>query len=138
MIYERIYSKLQKLGITALIEARTDAARSTVADAFMDLHFDRLREEDGAVIIALAHYFTQNGDLCCDPDMTIRVWPERRIAEALTFQMACPPVYTEVYPKRGKVSPRAKRELNAFLDTWLRNLLAQKHQFTAPADGGQQ
>lgn len=137
MIYERIYNRLEKLGVIALIEARTEAAKSIVS-GFMDLHFDRLREDDGAVIIALAHYFKQNGDLCCDPDMTIRVWPERRIAEALTFQMAIPPVYTEVYPEPGMVNPRAKKELNSFLDTWLRNAIAQDHGFGRNGRGGQQ
>lgn len=137
MIYERIYNKLENLGIVALIEAKVEAVKS-IAPGFMDLHFDRLHEEDGAVVIALAHYFKQNGDLCSDPDMTVRVWPDRRMAEALTFQMAIPPVYTEVYPEPGKVNVRAKKELNSFLDTWLRNALAQGHSFRRDGQGGQQ
>lgn len=136
MIYERIYSKLEKLGLIGLIAAGTEAAKST-SDGFMDLHFNRLADEAGAVVLSLAHYFEQNGDLCCDPDMTLRVWPERRMAEALTFQMAIPPVYTEVYPEPGKVDPSAKTDLNRFLDTWLRNALAQGHSFRCP-QGDQQ
>lgn len=128
MIYERIYRKLERLGVIALIEAKTDAAKSA-APGFMDLHFDRLHAQDGAVVIALAHYFKQNGDSCCDPDMQIRVFPAQRMGEALTFQQAIPPVYTEVYPEPGKVNPRAKKDLNAFLDTWLRNALDQGHRF---------
>lgn len=130
MIYERIYKKLDKLGVIALIEANTEAAKST-ASGFMDLHFDRLHAEDGAVVIALAHYYEQNGDLCSDPDMEIRVWPDRHVAEALTFQMANPSVYTVVYPEPGMVNPRAKKDLNDFLNTWLRNTLAQGHRFIA-------
>lgn len=136
MIYERIYKKLDRLGVIALVEAKTEAAKSTIGGAFMDLHFDRLQDEDGAVVIALAHYFKQNGDLCCDPDMTVRVWPDRRMAEALTFQQAIPPVYTVVYPEPGKVDVRAKVELNTFLDTWLRNAIAQGHSFRDAAKGG--
>jgi hypothetical protein len=71
MIYERIYKKLDRLGVIALIEAKTDAAKSTTP-GFMDLHFDRLHVEDGAVVIALAHYFEQDGVLCSDPDMERR------------------------------------------------------------------
>lgn len=128
MIYERIYEKLERLGLIALIEAKTEAAKSA-APGFMDLHFDRLHEQGGAVVIALAHYFEQNGDLCCDPDMQIRVCPAQRVAEALTFQQAIPPVYTEVYPEPGKVNLHAKKSLNSFLDTWLGNALAQGHRF---------
>ncbi|MGQ0524557.1 MAG: DUF1249 domain-containing protein, partial [Betaproteobacteria bacterium] len=125
---ERIYQKLEQLGIVGLIEAKTEAAASTVS-GFMDLHFDRLHEHGGAVVIALAHYFEQNGDLCCDPDMQVRVDPARRIAEALTFQQAIPPVYTEVYPEPGKVNGHARQSLNSFLDGWLRNAIAQGHRF---------
>ena len=140
MIYERIYNKLDRLGVIALIEANTEAAKST-ASGFMDLHFDRLHDDyyyEGETIIALAHTFEQNGDRCCDPDMMIRVWPDRKMAEALTFQQAIPPVYTEVYPEPGKVNPRAKKDLNSFLDTWLRNAIAQGHGFRDAAKGGQQ
>jgi len=128
-IYNRNFDKLEKLGIIDLINTRKEAAKSK-CDGFMDLHFDRLYEEDGTVIIALAHYFKQNGDLCSDPDMQIRVHPEQRTAEALTFQQALPPVYQEVYPAPGKVIPRLKKELNSFLSTWLHNCIQQGHKFT--------
>ncbi len=28
----------------------------------------------GAIVLSLAHYFEQNGDLCQDPEMTVRVF----------------------------------------------------------------
>lgn len=65
--------------------------------------------------------------------MEIRIYPARGIAEALTFQQAIPPIYQEVYPAPGKVAPKLKRELNSFLNTWLRNCLAQGHRFTGAA-----
>ncbi len=129
MIYEKLYNKLDKLGVLALIAAGAEAAKSE-ASGFMDLHFDRLYEDQGGIVISLAHYFEQNGDLCCDPDMEIRVYPDRGMAEALTFQQALPPIYTVVYPEPGKVDVRAKRDLNDFLSTWLTNAIAQGHHFT--------
>ncbi len=126
-IYERIYGQLEHLGIVALVEAKVESAVSK-ATAFMDLHYDRLREGAG-VDVALAHYFEQNGDLCCDPDMEIRLFPEMRMAEALTFQQAIPPVYDQVYPEPGMVNLRAKRELNGFLTHWLKNAIEQGHSF---------
>ena len=128
MIYERIYRQLEQLGIIALVELNTAAAKSSVP-GFMDLHFDRLYDEEGAVIISLAHYFKQNGDLCCDPDMEIRIFPDRKMAEALTFQQAIPPIYQRVYPQPGFVNLRLKKDLNSFLATWLRNCIAQGHSF---------
>lgn len=64
--------------------------------------------------------------------MVVRVFPPHEDQpghlEALTFQQANPPAYHRVYPEPGKVIPRLKRELNAFLGTWLRNLEVQGHQ----------
>jgi uncharacterized protein YqiB (DUF1249 family) len=128
MIYERIYQKLDQLGINGLIASGTEAAKST-ASGYMDLSFDRLYDEEGAVVIALAHYYKQNGDLCADPDMEIRVYPQRRMAEALTFQQAIPPIYQMVYPAPGKVIPALKTSLNTFLLTWLTNAIQQGHRF---------
>jgi uncharacterized protein YqiB (DUF1249 family) len=88
--------------------------------------------DTGAMVLSLCHYFLQNGDLCQDPEMVVRAFPPRgdhpgRL-EALSFQQTLPPVYSVVYPEPGKVVPRLKRELNAFLGVWLRNLKAQGHR----------
>ena len=135
--YEMIFHRLEQLGIdinTAL--DGPDSAKS-VADpdgGFMDLHLDNLgtRGPAGSFDISLAHYFKQNGDMCCDPDMEIRVYPQWKMAEALTFQMTIPPVYQEVYPEPGKVYPKVKAELNHFLKMWLRTCINQGHSFKAP------
>jgi len=130
-IYDGIYKKLEMLGVIEVLEAGHDSGKSR-SSGFMDLSLDILNEETpGVVRIALAHYFEQNGDLCADPDMEIRVYKERQLAEALTFQMAMPPIYQEVYPEPGKVAPRLKKELNSFLNTWLKNCLNQGHSFKA-------
>lgn len=39
-----------------------------------------------------------------------------------------------VYPEPGMVVPRLKRELNAFLGVWLRNLKAQGHRLISERD----
>jgi uncharacterized protein YqiB (DUF1249 family) len=134
MIYESIYAQLEQLGVIALIREDAEAAKSE-SGGYMDLHFDRLYESEGGVVISLAHYFKQNGDLCCDPDMEIRVLPERKLAEALTFQQAIPPIYQMVYPEAGKVNPSLQKSLNDFLLTWLRNCVAQGHRFGNPESG---
>ena len=79
------------------------------------------------MVLSLAHYFEQNGDLCQDPEMTVRV-TQPGMVEALTFQQAIPPIYSVVYPEPGKVAPAIKRDLNSFLSMWLWNLTAQGHR----------
>jgi len=74
---------------------------------------------------SLAHYYEQNGDLMCDPEITIRVYPSMKMVEALTYQQDNLGIYQEVYPEPGKFYPHLKRELNSFLGMWLRNLKDQ-------------
>ena len=134
-IYDRIYKKLDKLGVNEVLAAGRDSGKSEVA-GFMDLNVNVLYEEKpGVVRVALSHYFKQNGDLCADPDMEIRIFKDQGMAEALTFQQAMPPLFQEVYPEPGKCYPRLQKELNTFLDQWLKNCLSQGHTFKAVSVG---
>ena len=90
---------------------------------FMDLNLDVLGADGESITIALSHYFVQNGDMIPDPDMEIRIYPEMRMAEALTYQDSFG--YREVYPEPGRVDPAAKQDLNTFLGYWMGNLLKQ-------------
>ena len=100
----------------------------------MDLVVEVLPQcpQTGAMVLSMAHYFEQEGDLCQDPEMTVRLFLPRQgrhgMAEALTFQQTVSPMYQEVYPEPGKVYPHLKRELNSFLSLWLRNLKSQGHR----------
>ena len=128
-IHKRIYRKLERLGVLGLVQAKVEASKSE-SQGFMALHFDALHiEPSGAVVVALAHYFAQNGDQCADPDMEIRIRPVLKMAEALTFQQAIPPIYQQVYPEPGLVNLRLKRQLNQFLNMWLKNCIEQGHSF---------
>ena len=124
-IYQRIYEKLEQL--VGDMEEIPDAKKSQVP-GFMDLNLDRLSTDDGATVIALSHYYKHtSGDMIPDPDMEIRVMPDRRAAEALTYQDAY--AYRFVYAGAGQlVSADLKRDLNEFLDQWLSNCLAQGHR----------
>ena len=139
-VYEKNYERLEKL----LDKPPTDLDPEKVyrfrASGFMDLVIENLPActETGAKVLSLAHYFEQNGDLCQDPEVTIRVFPPEHgrpgMIEALTFQQALPPVYQEVYPEPGTFNPRLKLELNDFLTTWLKNLKSQGHKLVEPSD----
>lgn len=128
--YERNYARLEALMGQSLCDLRSGRSYKLRAPGFMDLTVELLPkdEETGSMVLSLCHYFIQNGDLCQDPEMTVRVFSSAGMIEALTFQQAIPPIYSVVYPEPGKVDLRMKQDLNAFLSLWLRNLTAQGHQ----------
>lgn len=82
------------------------------------------------MVVSLAHYFTQHGHLCQDPEMEVLVHPPREghpgRVEALSFQQAQPPMYQRVSPEPGMVLVSS--------GTWLRNLNAQGHRMTRETD----
>lgn len=113
LVHERIYQKLERLGVLKVKEcARLKSS------GFMDLVIERLGDNH----YSLSHYCEQNGDLVPDPDMEIRVFPDMRTAEALTYQDGFG--FRRVY-EDGKIDAAAKKELNAFLEQWLANLIEQ-------------
>ena len=140
--YELNYARLEALMGQPLGDLRSDRSYRLTARGFMDLVVEVLPEcpETGAMVLSLAHYFEQNGDLCQDPEMTVRIRLPKNgstgTVEAETYQQAIPPIYQEVYPKPGMVAPRLKRELNDFLTHWLRTLKDQGHRLVVSGDDG--
>ncbi|OCZ50855.1 DUF1249 domain-containing protein [Dehalobacter sp. TeCB1] len=106
--YERIYPLL------------ADYKKLSIKN-FMDLVVQKIGKNE----YQIAHYYEQNGDLMADPEMTVRIDPELKTVEALTFQMDAIGLYQEVYPEPGQYYPRLKKELNDFLRQWLKNLEQQ-------------
>lgn len=129
-VYETNYDRIEKLGFLKGGKP-VDYAKS-LSGGYMDLVLEALPHWDNhhgntGYALSMAHYFQQNGDLCQDPEMVILINPGKRTVEALTWQMAIPLAYQEVYPDEGMVDLRAKKEQNAFLRTWLNNLIEQGH-----------
>ncbi|MFN4254407.1 MAG: DUF1249 domain-containing protein [Saprospiraceae bacterium] len=124
-VFEKIYEKINRL-VPNLDKIEPGEAVKLKADGFMDLHVDVLWRDADKTTIAMAHYFKQNGDMVPDPDMEIAIYPKLKMAEALSYQDTFG--YRQVYPEPGMVAPKAKQELNSFLNTWLNNLKVQGHQ----------
>jgi uncharacterized protein YqiB (DUF1249 family) len=142
MIYETIYKQLLKL-IPNIWNMNAGDSQISKASCFMDLHLDILQKNENGMLISLAHYYEQNGDLIPDPDIRIKVY-RHAVAEALTYQdsyiFQCASVaealtYQDsyisqcVYPEPDKVNVRLKPQLNSFLSSWLKNCLDQEHHF---------
>jgi len=112
-IYEKIYNKLNKIGVL-----KVESNIHLKSSGFMDLVVERLGDNH----YSLTHYYEMNGDLCPDPDMEVRVFPDTKMAEALSFQDVYG--YRRVYYDE-EVDLKAKKELNDFLNFWLNNLINQ-------------
>jgi uncharacterized protein YqiB (DUF1249 family) len=123
-VYESIYSRLQQIGIIDESGKMQADYLKFKSDGLMDLNVDKLASDR----IALAHNGIQNGDVMSDPDVEVRIYPDQKAAEALTFQNDYLGIYQEVYPEAGKYYPKLKRELNDFLNDWLQNIIDAQYQ----------
>jgi uncharacterized protein YqiB (DUF1249 family) len=122
-IYARIYRKLQKVVPDLLT---IEESGKSMVDGYMDLNLDVLHKRSNRILIALSHYYKQNGDMIPDPDMQIAVYPKLELAEAIAYQDCF--CYREIYcDDKGAEDTKAKQELNSFLDQWLSNLIEQGH-----------
>ena len=133
--YEQAFKLLGKLGIVDLIRNNSDGAKSTVA-GMMDLNFDLLSFDGKVARIALSHYGTMNGDAMADPDMELRVFfhEEGGSVEALHYQNDYVHTFQRVYQCNAEgvevaVNLKLKKQLISFLNTWMRNAIAQGHSF---------
>ncbi|HQR02858.1 MAG TPA: DUF1249 domain-containing protein [Rhodocyclaceae bacterium] len=124
-VHTRIFHKLMDV-VPDLLTIEQHG--KSVVDGLMDLNFDVLQRTPDKMIVALSHYYRHpSGDMIADPDMVLAVYLGQERAEALSYQDLYS--YREVYSQDMlRVDLRAKRSLNDFLNSWLRNLIAQGHR----------
>ena len=106
-VFEMIFARLQQLGIIDESGKMQADYMKFTSSGLMNLNVDNLLNDT----IALAHNGKQNGDVMADPDMEIRIYPEMKTAEALSFRNDYLGIYQEVYPEPGKYYPKLKKEL---------------------------
>jgi len=127
-IYETNFELMVKLGIITKEGFPTfQESKKMKSGAFMDLNLDYLISTEKGIVIAMAHNFIQNGDVMADPDMEIRIVKGALMVEALSYQLDSMGIFQQVYADEAetKYYPRLKKELNSFLNTWLKNLICQ-------------
>ena len=131
MINETIFNTLNRL-LSNLDDIKE--AVTLKADGYMDLNVDILERTGDYILMALNHYHKDpSGDTIANPDIEVKVYPSRKMAEAMTYQdsFGYQQVYHDFDPETGEYStfaPRVKKELNSFLNKWLGNLLLQGHK----------
>ncbi len=123
-----IFARLQQMEIIDDAGKMQADYMKFVSSGLMPLNVDKLTSDT----IALAHNGKQNGDVMADPDMEVRIYPDTKMAEALTFKNDYIGIYQEVYPEPGKHYPKLKKELNDFLNKWLKTMIeVQEYQLAA-------
>ena len=128
-VYETNFDMMVKLGIITPEGVPTfKEAKKMKSGAFMDLNLDFLISADKGIVISMAHNFVQNGDVMADPDMEIRIVKSAQMVEALSYRQDAMGINDSVYTDEAEMrfSPRLKKELNRFLNTWLKNLINQR------------
>ncbi len=126
-VYIRNFKRLIELGIiNDKGELQFIDAISLESKPYMNLNLDDLGNDKIGHVFAMAHNYTQHGDVMAEPDMTIRIIPEMQSVEALTYQLDSMGIYQQVYPDEKHVIPKLKKDLNLFLEMWLKNLIEQR------------
>jgi hypothetical protein len=123
-----MYNKLVKLGIINQDGSlKFNEYIKLKSGIFMDLNIDHLshKDDDRSIVISLAHNYIQEGDVMADPDMEVRIIPSMKMVEALTFKQDSTGTYQQVYLEDGRFYPTLKKDLNDFLNYWLKNLIEQ-------------
>lgn len=122
----RIFQKLLRVGPD--LERVLLYAKSSVP-GFMDLHVDILeRSPDYRRIMLGHHWASPSGDLIPDPSLTVAVFFDRQLAEALTYRDVYR--YEMAYIELGEPPDlEIHTRLNVFLERWLDSLVEQGHVF---------
>jgi uncharacterized protein YqiB (DUF1249 family) len=109
-----------------------DVAVSEVT-RMLPLHFDIVSRTSTKLTITLGHSQTESGGVVIDPEMTVAVYLDRSMAEALTYRDAY--MFNLVYSSdKSHIDILAKRVLNDYLHTWLGNLIVAGHSIKATED----
>lgn len=99
----------------------------------LPLHFDIVSRTTTRLIIMLGHSQAESDGVVIDPEMTVAIYLDRSIAEALPYRDAY--MSNAVYsPDRNHIDILAKRVLNDYLHTWLGNLIVAGHSIKATED----
>lgn len=92
----------------------------------------------GCPVYSITHYYDQNGDLMRDPDMTVMVDPLHGHVIPLSFrqdnaQFTRYGVFEQSVFAGGKCNEKVLRNLDDFLNTWSKNILAQGFDYQQAA-----
>jgi uncharacterized protein YqiB (DUF1249 family) len=125
-IYESNYLKLLQL---ADVDIATTPSRVSQTPNDCELHLDVLRAEPYTTTLRMTYWFDENGEPVADPDLTVRVYHDARLAEALAARVGHRhQVLQDLDPAHAAELGRRWR-VNMLLNKWLDYLLEVGHAF---------
>ena len=93
--------------------------------SFMALHAEIIGRHGDWPIFSLAHYYEQNGDLVCDPDVTFLAAEQ---VHPLTFEQGGVVYQVAVRFEDNAIhlNERIQGQITTFCNQWLRNIAEQQ------------
>ncbi len=115
-IFRQLIEGLSKVG---------DSRQIDNSVSFMSLHVEVIGLHGRWPIFSLAHYYEQQGDLVCDPDVTFLVADQ---VHPLTFEQGGVVRQVAVQFKDGAIhlNERLQSQITDFCNAWLRNVAEQQ------------
>jgi len=107
-----------------ILSGEADYLHLTAGAGMMPLFIDRLSDNR----LAIAHQYTQNGDVIADPDMEFVFDRESRTLSARTFQQGNLGIFQQVEGDNGGINHALERQLNSFTAQWFRNIRDQGYR----------
>ena len=98
-------------------------------ESIMAVHVERIRTVDLGPIYSVAHYYEQNGDLICDPDMTFLVASTDDAVYPLTFEQGGLLYQDAIEWDEGRIKgyrPKMQADMTSFANGWMRNIKEQQ------------
>jgi hypothetical protein len=91
------------------------------------------REDGKGLVVSLAHYYEQNGDLMRDPEMVFLWFPEQKMVFPVTYRQdglgLDQQAVTEFDESTGAyngVYPRMQAQQTSFANLWMKNIKQQQ------------
>jgi len=125
-IFAKLTEGLNEVGDHKTID-NTDGAFMTVhVEIIGKPNWPNLRPE--CKIVSIAHYFRQNGDTCCDPDMTFLVGKDAVYAMTFEQQGGLPIYQVAMKFEDGKLltNEKLQQQLTLFACEWMTNINEQQ------------
>ena len=106
--------------------------------AFMPVHVEEINYIKGFAghkkvsgpVYSVAHYYEQNGDLCCDPDMTLFKFNGYYVPMTFEMQGSALARYDKaIFQEESgewKICRILQTDITTFCNTWMRNIKEQQ------------
>ena len=125
-IYDSNYLKLRQL---AGCDAEPKSTRVSHAGNDCDLHLDVLRTEPYTTTLRMTYWFDERDGPVADPDLTVRVYHDARLAEALAARIAHRHLVLQDLDPAHAAELGRRWRVNMLLNKWLDYLLDAGHTF---------